>query len=212
VADDKNVKTLLDWTSDMAALEAHIEAALDRQLGEVKDDPQAVQLVQQFHDMVKTQRDAIQAHVESLGGKSTGVIKEVGSTVLGMAAGIIDKLRAEGISKSLRDDYTAFNLAAMGYEMLHTTAHALGHTGTMQLAERHLRGYARAVQQINHLMPDIVLKELAKDGHTITDTNIAQHCRDTFDRIWKETAQEATAVPMPAPTYTASAATTEMPG
>jgi ferritin-like metal-binding protein YciE len=209
VADDKNLKTLKDWVSDMAALEAHIEAALDRQLGEVKDDPLASQLVQQFHDMVKSQRDALKAHLETLGGKSTGVVKEVGTTVLGVAAGIIDKLRTEGISKALRDDYTAFNLAAIGYTMLHTTATALGYPSTASIAERHLRGYARAVQQINQHIPTIVCNELEKDGHTV-DRTAASRTVETIDRIWKETAQEV--VGTPSTSYTASAAATEMPG
>ena len=38
---DKHRQTIADYVSDMAALESHIEEALDRQLIEVKDDPDA---------------------------------------------------------------------------------------------------------------------------------------------------------------------------
>jgi ferritin-like metal-binding protein YciE len=190
-AQEKNLKTTQDWCSDMHALETHIEEALDRQLGEIKDDPQAVALVHEFHAMVKSQRDAMQAHLESIGGKPTGGIKAAGSAVLGMAAGVIDKIRAEGQSKNLRDDYTAFNLAAMGYTMLYTTATALGQPSTATVAERHLRGYARAIQQLNHVIPGVVVTELKKDNHQLVNANAEQQTLDTVDRIWKETAQSS---------------------
>jgi ferritin-like metal-binding protein YciE len=192
VADnDKNLKTTQDWCSDMLALETHIEEALDRQLGEIKDDPKAVALVQEFHNMVKSQRDALKTHLESIGGKPSGGLKAAGTAVLGMAAGVIDKLRAEGQSKILRDDYTAFNLAAIGYSMLYTTGVALGQSSTATIAERHLRGYARAVQQINNVIAGTVVAELQKDGHTITNASAEQQTRDTTERIWKETAQSS---------------------
>lgn len=181
-------KTIADYVGDMLSLESHIEEALDRQLGEVKDYQPAHAAVQQFHDLVKENREALKAHQSQAGMTAGGPIKKVGSAVLGMAAGVIDNLRTEGISKSLRDDYTAFNLAAVGYEMLHTTSMALGDRQTAELAERGLRNHARMIQQINHLMPDVVLHELAKDGHPV-QAGVAQQCRQTFDRIWKETAQ-----------------------
>jgi hypothetical protein len=115
------------------------------------------------------------------------VIK-VGSAILGKAAGIIDKIRTEGISKSLRDDYTAFNLAAMGYTMLFTTATALGDQRVAGIAEQHLRGYAGAIQKINHIISDVVVAELLKDGHEVQgDTSAAT--KKVVDSAWKETDQ-----------------------
>ena len=113
---DKNLKTTRGLgAATCCRLKTHVEEALDRQLGEIKDDPKAVALVQEFHNMVKSQRDALKTHLDSIGGKPTGGLKEVGTSLLGKAAGMIDKVRAEGQSKNLRDDYTAFNLAAIGY-------------------------------------------------------------------------------------------------
>ena len=194
MADDKNMKTLQDWCSDMVALESHIEEALDRQLKEVKDDPQASMMVRQFHDMVKSQRDMMKQHLESIGGKPTGGVKELGSQLLGVAAGVIDKIRAEGQSKNLRDDYTAFNLAAIGYTMLYTTATALGDSKTATVAENHLRGYARAIQQINHVIANVVVLELRKDEHTIVNPNAEQQTRQMVGRIWKETGQSGSSM------------------
>ena len=53
----KHAQTIADYVGDMVALESHIEEALDRQLTETKDDPEAHAAVQRFHDMVKSHRD-----------------------------------------------------------------------------------------------------------------------------------------------------------
>lgn len=189
--DDKSKKTLSDYLSDMASLESHIEEALDRQLKQVKDDEIALAAVRDFHGLVKQQRDAVKALKEEYGGTAGSPIKEAGSALLGKAAGIIDLVRTEGNSKALRDDYTAFNLAAISYSMLHTTAVALGDRRVADLAESHLRGYAQAVQRINHLMPDVVTAELAKDDHKILAA-AADQTRNVVDKSWKETTPAAT--------------------
>jgi ferritin-like metal-binding protein YciE len=189
MADDKNQKTIADYVGDMVALESHIEEALDRQLKEVKDDPEAVTAVQGFHDMVKGHRDALKAYQEQIGSTAGNPIIKAGSAILGKAAGVIDMIRTEGNSKSLRDDYTAFNLAAIGYTMLNTTALALGDQATASIAQRHLRDYAAAVQQINHMIGGVVVRELEKDGHQITNPMAATESRRIVDEAWKETDQ-----------------------
>jgi ferritin-like metal-binding protein YciE len=186
--EDKNAKTLSDWIGDMVALESHIEEALDRQLKQVKDDPIALEAVQGFHDLVKGQRDAVKALQEQYGSTAGSPIKQIGSALLGKAAGIIDMVRTEGNSKSIRDDYTAFNLAAIGYTMLHTTAKALGDQRVASLAEQHLRGYAGAIQKINHMISDVVVSELAKDGHKVQEGAAAQTYK-IVDAAWKATDQ-----------------------
>ena len=50
--------TIVDHVENMVASESHIEAALDRQLTEVADDPEGCAAVQNLHDMVKQHRDA----------------------------------------------------------------------------------------------------------------------------------------------------------
>jgi len=186
--DDKNKKTLSDWIGDMVALETHIEEALDGQLKQLKNEPSALPAVQGFHDMVKRQREAIKALQSDYGTTPGNPIIKAGSALLGKAAGVVDMIRSEGNSKSIRDDYTAFNLAAIGYTMLHTTATALGDQRVAQLAETHLRGYAGAIQRINQIISDVVVSELAKDDHKVT-AGAADATRKVVDSAWKETDQ-----------------------
>ncbi len=188
--DEKSRTTLADWLSDMVSLESHIEEAIDRQLGQVKDDPIASEALRAFHRTVKRQRDALKAIQEHYGGTAGSPIKEAGSALLGKAAGVLNMLRTEGNSKALRDDYTAFNLAAIGYTMLHTTATALGDPNLARVAEQHLRGHAAMIQRINHLIEDVVITELVKDGHTVAQ-GAADTTRRMVDQAWKETAQSA---------------------
>jgi ferritin-like metal-binding protein YciE len=188
VLDDKSKKTLSDYISDVVTLENHIEEALDRQLNQVKDDQIALEAVRGFHDLVKRQRDTMRALREDYGGTAGSPIKEAGTALLGKAAGLIDNIRTEGNSKALRDDYTAFNLAAISYTMLHTTATALGDNRVAGIALDHLRGYAGAIMQINNVIPDVVVAELAKDDHKVV-AGAAKTTRDAIDKTWRESAQ-----------------------
>ena len=161
----KHAQTIADYVGDMVALESHIEEALDRQLTETRDDPEAHAAVQRFHDMVKGHRDRLKSLQEEVGSTAGNPIIAAGATLLGKAAGVVDLVRTEGISKSLRDDYAAFSLAAISYSMLHTTALSLGNRKVAEVAERYLTDYAGAIERINEVMPGVVERELAKDGH-----------------------------------------------
>ena len=182
---DKNRQTIADYVGDMAALESHIEEALDRQLIEVKDDPVALAAVRDFHDMVKQHRDTLKAMEEETGKTIGTPIKEAGAALIGKAAGIIDLLRTEGVSKGLRDNYAAFSLAAISYSMLHTTATALGDSRVASLAERHLRDHADAIMRINEIMPGVVFRELEKDGHQ-ADNAAVEATRAAVLRSWQQ--------------------------
>jgi len=179
----KHEQTVADYVGDMVALESHIEEALDRQLDEVKDDQTASAAVQTFHDMVKQHRDTLRALQEEVGSTPGNPIKAAGAALLGKAAGVIDLVRTEGISKSLRDDYAAFSLAAISYSMLYTTSLGLGNQRVATLAEQHLTDYAQAIERINEIMPGVVERELVKDGHQ-TNPGAVAATREIVPRAW----------------------------
>lgn len=163
----KHVQTIADYVGDMVALEAHIAEALDRQLTETQEDAEAHAAVQRFHELVTSHRQHLSALQDQVGSTIGNPIIAAGATVLGKAAGLVDLVRREGISKSLRDDYAAFSLAAISYVMLHTTASGLGNARVADIARQHLTDYAGAIERINEVMPGVVARELAKDGHQV---------------------------------------------
>jgi len=186
MAESKSSETIRVYVTDMAALESHIEEALDRQLDIVKDHPKASAAVNQLHVLARSHRDALKAHIESRGGSTTGGIKGAVAAAAGVAAGLIDKVRPESVSKALRDDYTAVNLATIGYTMLHATAGMLGDQATVSLAERHIRDYTSAIEGINQIIADVVAYDLRNDGLNI-DQSAVQETTEKLNNIWRET-------------------------
>ena len=187
MAENQNLETLKTYVGDMYSMESHIEEALDLQLEKMKDHPKANAAVRRFHNTIRSQRDAMKAHLDQLGGTGGGTIKSAVAAMFGMAAGVIDKVRPEAISKNLRDDYTAFNHAAIGYHLLYGTALMLGDQQTAALAERHHRAYTDAIQDINQIILGVVALELKKDGHTI-DELARDRATEKMNDDWKATA------------------------
>jgi hypothetical protein len=68
--------------------------------------------------------------------------------------------------------------------MLHTTSLGLGNPQVASLAERHLTNYAGAIERINEIMPGVVERELAKDGHQTNNGAVAE-TRRMVATAWK---------------------------
>ncbi len=186
---EKAKAEISDWVKDMAALEAHIEEALDRQLQLEASNPEVKQAIQRFHDTVRDSKYRSEEYVKTLGGPPTKGLVERGAELLGTAAGIIDKLRHDTVSKAIRDDYTAFNHAAIGFTMLYTTAVAASDQDTASFAEQGLRTYAGLVQDINNVIGTAVLEDLkANTGMPVENSAVAEQVRNTVDSVWKSTA------------------------
>jgi hypothetical protein len=84
----------------------------------------------------------------------------------------------------LRDDYTALNLATVGYTMLHTTGLALNDQATADLALRHLREYTSIVMEINQVIPSVVVADLREDGGVIDESAVQMAVANT-QKVWQ---------------------------
>jgi ferritin-like metal-binding protein YciE len=194
VARDKN-EAINSYIGDMLALEDHIEQALKGQLTDLKDYPDVVAELRQIHHQVEHHIADLRALSDrrNAGGVAQAV-KRAGSAVAGAAAGVLDLVRTEGLPKNLRDDYTAFNLANIGYLMLHTTALSLGDQEVADLGRQHFRDYAEAILKFDTLVPASVVRYLQQEGLAATDV-VAQVNR-TVKEAWDQ-VEEA-----PAETFT----------
>jgi hypothetical protein len=164
VARDRN-EAINSYITDMLALEEHIEKAVKGQLADLKDYPEVLAELRQIHRKVEHHISDLRMLSERR--NAAGVVESVkraGAAVAGAAAGLIDLLRTEGLPKNLRDDYTAFNLASIGYVMLHTTALALDDQDVAELSLQHFRDYAGTILRFNDLIPAAVVRFLQQEG------------------------------------------------
>jgi ferritin-like metal-binding protein YciE len=174
VARDRDT-AINSYITDMISLEDHIEKALKGQINDLKDYPDFGNEIRQVHRLVEH-------HLSDLRGladrrKAGGIaetVKRAGAVVAGVAAGVIDLVRAEGLPKNLRDDYTAFSLATISYAMLYTTATALGEREVAELAQQHLRDYAGAVNRLNTLVPASVVRFLSQEGLPVQEAVVPE--------------------------------------
>lgn len=185
----QNHQVIADWIGDVVALESHVEEALDHQIKLESSSPQLTSAIQRFHDTVRDSKHRAEAYQEAYGSKASNAVVKVGSELLGKAAGVIDRVRDDSVSKALRDDFTAFSHTAMAYTMLHATAMALKDTATEAFAAEGLRTYASLVQEVNQVISEAVVLDLQdNDDYEHVDTSVIEHCREFINQAWKATS------------------------
>lgn len=157
------------YVNDMAALEKHILEAFARQRADerVQADPACAALIEELHSAAEGRLRDIENHAASFAGPSGGAIKEAVAGIAGVVAGLYDKVRKHPLSRMLRDDSTALSLTATGYSMLYTTGLAVRDLAVANVALRHLRGITPQIMSLSHVIPAIVVKELAEDDPAV---------------------------------------------
>jgi ferritin-like metal-binding protein YciE len=186
---DNERHSIQTYVSDMLALERHIAQPLKRQL-DMTDTTKyggALSVIATMKSLADSHVTALEQCLKQLGGHEASPVKSAWSELLGFGAAAVDSVRKTKVSKNLRDDYTALNLAAISYTLLHATSVGLGDTMVADLANRHLADYARIIMQITQTIPDVVLQELRDDGETVV-TGAAELIRRQTNEIWKAQA------------------------
>jgi len=190
VARDKN-EAINSYITDMLALEDHIEKALRGQLEDLKEYKGVVGELTQIHRTVEHHiSDLKQLSERRSAGGATDAIKRAGSAVLGLGAAAVDLVRREGLPKNLRDDYTAFSLATIGYVMLQTTALSLGEREVSELARQHFTDYANAVTRLHNVVPAAVVEYLKEDGLP-ADGSVLPEISRAIEEVWHSQSDQA---------------------
>jgi hypothetical protein len=172
------------YVTDMLSLEDHIEKALRGQVEDLKDYPEVISQLKQIHRTVEHHiSDLKQLSEQRHARTGTDAIKRVGSALLGLGAAAVDLVRNEGLPKNLRDDYTAFSLATIGYVMLKTTALALDDREVAELAQQHFSDYAHAVTLLHNVVPGAVIRFLREDGLPVREDVLPEISR-TIEEVW----------------------------
>ena len=173
---------LRPYVADMSAVITHIQQAVERQCNDddFKKIPQAFDLVTKLNTVLSRQMQTLNSHLEKFpGGGVSGAVKNTVTGVLGVFAGLYDKVRSETASRGLRDDYTALNLAAISYTMLHTSGLALNESATADLALRNLKELTPLIMQLAEVVPYAVVRELTEEGKSFDASLVQRAVRDT---------------------------------
>ena len=190
MSDQANSKDTLDsYITDMLALEEHIAKAVDGQLADFrKQHPD-------FADVLSTISATTARHIGALEAMTTArkidsgsmvaeAVKRAGSAVAGLGAAAIDLVRSEKLPKNLRDDYTAYSLASIGYQMLMTTAISLNDDDVAGLARTHFTDYAKVVSDLSQAIPGAVIDDLRSQGLAV-NPEAADLVRQDIEKIWE---------------------------
>ncbi|HEY0069241.1 MAG TPA: DUF892 family protein [Chloroflexia bacterium] len=160
MAEDKKKDIVTKYLADMVGVTGHVYQAIDKQVKETQDEQDINPLLVRVRDGLETQTNSLRDRLEALGGKPTSPLKELAASALGVAAGVIDKLRAEEVSKDLRDDYTALGLVNISYTMLITTSLACGDRETADLCFNNLKETAGYEMEIGKVISYAVVRDL----------------------------------------------------
>jgi hypothetical protein len=190
VARDKD-EAINSYITDMLALEEHIEKAVRGQLADLKDYPDVLRELTQIHRRVEHHISDLKEISQRRNAKgATDAIKRVGSALLGLGAAAVDLVRTEGLAKNLRDDYTAFSLATIGYVMLKTTALSLDEREVADLAHQHFSDYAEAVTRLHNVVPGAVIRFLREEGLPVREDVLPEISR-TIEEVWQSQSAQA---------------------
>jgi ferritin-like metal-binding protein YciE len=179
------------YITDMLSLEEHIEKAIRGQLNDLEDYPEVTRDLKQVLRKVEQHVSDLQELSERRKARgASDAIKRAGSAVLGVGAAAIDLVRTEGLPKNLRDDYTAFSLATIGYLMLHTTALSLQEREVAELARQHFADYAQSVTLLHNVVPGAVIRYLREEGLPVQEGVLPEISR-TIEEIWHSQSNQA---------------------
>ena len=190
MARDKN-EAINSYITDMLSLEEHIEKALRGQLEDLKDYPDVIGDLKQIHRKVEHHVSDLRELSQRRNARTPAdALKRVGSALLGFGAAAVDLVRNEGLPKNLRDDYTAFSLATVGYVMLKTTALALDDREVGDLAHQHFSDYAESVTLLHNVVPGAVIRLLREEGLPVREDVLPEISR-TIEQVWHAQSAQA---------------------
>jgi hypothetical protein len=179
------------YITDMLSLEEHIQKAVNGQLEDLSDYPEVTRDLRQVLRKVEQHISDLKNLSAQRGARGPAdALKRAGSSLLGLGAAAVDLVRKEGLAKNLRDDYTAFSLATVGYVMLHTTALSLEEREVADLARQHFADYAHAVTLLHNIIPGAVVRFLKEDGLPVREDVLPEISR-TIEEVWHSQSDQA---------------------
>jgi hypothetical protein len=177
-------RVLQKHIGEMLALERHILGAVDRQRAtdRLAVMPEAGTTVLTIDRMFAKHVDTLENYLQGSGSDQANGIANAFTRMTGTVAGLYGRLREQPVSRMLRDDYVALNLAAISYEMLHTAGLAHHEMQIAQIALIHLQDITPQIVDLSRIIPRIVAAEIAQTEGG--DASVGIEAEKNTHRAW----------------------------
>lgn len=174
--------------SDMLALNRHILEAVERQRESesVRERPEVNELVIRIERMLKAHVAELESLAERYRAAKESLLKKAMAGAVGAATELYDKVREHERSRMLRDNYTALNLIAVSYAMLHTFGLAIDERDIADLAQRHLRNLPALIESIRHAVPHAVAGEISEQYQFSVVSGAASRSLENLAGTWTD--------------------------
>jgi PDZ domain-containing protein len=186
---------LANEVASMLALESHIGAVLGPMSEQAGKYTEASDALKRFAATTRAHETTLQVRLEKIGGKP-------GYGASFQSLQIEKPGVAPPISALLQSVSALLSRATMGYAILHVIAHRFfdsqGDGNTADLAENHLRDYAKMSLEISQLLSDTVVWDLGQAGLdcqcqcpscSLGVCLCSPHGTNTLDQILRDTMQ-----------------------
>lgn len=174
-------------TADLLALERHILEAIERQRSDesLKTEIEANKIAIQIERTLTAHIAELERVADEYDGSGESFFKKAVTEVLGVFAGIYDKMREHPVSRMLRDDYTALSLTAMAYTAYHTFGLAIAEQRIADLALRHLKEITPILVELSKVLPHVVAREVAEENDDfLVNAAVGTEAEHNTQRAW----------------------------
>lgn len=163
---EKHHDSLKQYVNDMIAVERDITNAIRIQVDDEKTNlfPELKSILTRAIQGSDARIHLLQQLSEKENATFGAAVKEGVTAVTGTLAGIYGKLREHPVSRMVRDDIVALDVASVGYGMLLTLGLAVGHEECAAIAQRGIEEMPPLIVALTDLLPLIVAEELAEDA------------------------------------------------
>ncbi len=184
----KESKAVLhQYATDMLGVEKHFAEILDWQVSDtrLKEYGEAHAFVRRVREMLRGHIDLLERYIGSLGTSApTSTIKKALTKISGLTTGFYTLMRQEdSVMRNMRDNYTALNMAAISYTMLHTTALAHHDRELADITLTHLKEITPLVVEASRIIPQLVVHELHAQEKAL-DTQVVPEAINNTQQAW----------------------------
>jgi ferritin-like metal-binding protein YciE len=156
---NKQEETLVTWLNDAYAMEQSLIETMERQVGQMKDMPDAQMKIQQHIELTKDQAQRVKDCIEQLGGEVSHAKSALGN-MMGTLPGMSTGPAKDRAIKTALMNFAAENFEIASYRTLAAAARQLGHQDIATTCEAIMHEEEQMALWVHQQLPHITEMEL----------------------------------------------------